>query len=247
MRYLALTDIHSNLEALTAVLDDAAGRSYDRTILLGDVVGYGPDPNAVIERVQALAPVAVIRGNHDKVSSGLEGADGFNAVARSAAQWTLATLTPAHRDWLASMATGPVLVDDLLEICHGAPFDEDAYVFDELDAIEALRSASRPVCVFGHTHYPVAFSLVGGAIEVLRPTGTAESQLSLQPDVKYLINPGAVGQPRDGDPRAAYAIVDTDHRRMEWYRVHYPVELTQAKVSQAGLPKVLGQRLTVGR
>src|SRR5581483_6472232 len=153
MRYLVLTDIHANLEALDACVAAARAQGFDRALVLGDVVGYGADPNAVVERVQALEPVAVVRGNHDKVASGLDQADGFNVVARSAARWTLDVLTPEHRAWLANLPEGPTVVDDFVEICHGSPFDEDAYIFDELDAVRALRTSTRPLCLYGHTHY----------------------------------------------------------------------------------------------
>src|SRR5437868_5142460 len=143
MRYLVLTDIHANLEALDTCLAHARARGFNQTLILGDVVGYGPDPNAVIERVQALNPMAIVRGNHDKVACGLEQAEGFNAVAKAAVYWTLDVLTPAHREWLASLPQGPTLVDDAIEICHGSPFDEDAYIFDELDAVHALKASVR--------------------------------------------------------------------------------------------------------
>src|SRR3954464_7061516 len=148
MRYLVLTDLHSNLEALEACLADAAGRRYDRALVLGDLVGYCADPNLVVERVQALTPAAIVRGNHDKVACGLELAEGFNAVAKRAAHWTHDTLTPENRGWLAALPRGPVLVDELVEICHGSPFDEDAYIFDELDAVRALKTSERPICLF---------------------------------------------------------------------------------------------------
>jgi predicted phosphodiesterase len=157
MRYLVLTDIHANLEALDACLADSRARGFDRTLVLGDVVGYGPDPSAVVERVQSLEPTGVVRGNHDKVASGLEQPEGFNVIARNAALWTFYALSPEHRGWLAAMPKGPQTVDDVIEICHGSPVDEDAYIFDELDALRALRVAERPLCLFGHTHYPVAF------------------------------------------------------------------------------------------
>ena len=161
MRYLVLTDIHANLEALDTCLADAATRGYDRVLVLGDLIGYGADPNAVIERVQALKPTAIVRGNHDKVARGLDEAEGFNAVAKNAAQWTLDTLTPAHRDCLINLPQGPIVVDDMVEICHGSPYDEDAYIFDELDALRGLKTSTRPLCLFGHTHYPMTFELSG--------------------------------------------------------------------------------------
>ena len=247
MRYLVLTDIHANLEALDVCLVDALSHTYDSTLVLGDLVGYGPDPNTVVERVQSLAPVAIVRGNHDKVACGLEQADGFNSVARNAAMWTLDTLLPAHRDWLAALPEGPTVVDDLVEICHGSPFDEDAYIFDELDAVRAVKTATRPLCLFGHTHYPVTFELSAESFDTLGSAAAPLTPLPLKPGSKYLINPGSVGQPRDGDPRAAYAIVDTAQLLVELYRVRYAVAETQAKIIQAGLPDVLAQRLAVGR
>src|SRR5262249_4963858 len=134
MRYLVLTDIHANLEALESCLAHTGERRYDRTLVLGSLVGYGAAPHALLARLLALKPVSIVRGNHDKVACAVEQADGFNAVARSAARWTLDILTPEYRDWLAALPQGPTQVDDLIEICHGSPFDEDAYIFDELDA-----------------------------------------------------------------------------------------------------------------
>jgi diadenosine tetraphosphatase ApaH/serine/threonine PP2A family protein phosphatase len=247
MRYLVLTDIHANLEALDACLADARDRTYDATLVLGDLVGYGPDPNAVVERIQSLEPMAVVRGNHDKVACGLEQAEGFNAVAKSAAKWTLDTLSPEHRDWLCALPEGPTQVDEVVEICHGSPFDEDAYIFDELDAVRALKVATRPLCLFGHTHYPVTFELSEQTFDSVGSAAAPQMQVQMRSGCKYLINPGSVGQPRDGDPRAAYAIVDTKAQRVELFRVKYAVEETQAKIIKAGLPEVLAQRLAVGR
>ena len=249
MRYLVLTDIHANLEALDTCLADASARGYERTLVLGDIVGYGPDPNVVIDRVQALGPVEIVRGNHDKVACGIEQPEGFNVVAKSAALWTLDLLTPDHRDWLAALPEGPILVDPVIEICHGSPFDEDAYIFDELDVNRALRLSQRPLCLFGHTHNPSAFEQ---APRVDTPNAIAlnhasEMEIVLRDGHKYLLNPGAVGQPRDADPRAAYAIVDTDRRHVKLFRLEYPLEETQAKILKAGLPEVLAQRLGLGR
>src|SRR5712671_1736633 len=167
MRYLVLTDIHANLEALDTCLSHAAEQRFDQTLVLGDLVGYGPNPNEVIERIGALSPVAMIRGNHDKVACGLEQPEGFNAVARRAALWTLEMLTAANRTWLAALPKGPVIVDDMIQICHGSPIDEDAYLFDELDAVRALKMSQRPLCLFGHTHYPVTFALVEGRVDTI--------------------------------------------------------------------------------
>jgi predicted phosphodiesterase len=247
MRYLVLTDIHANLEALDTCLADARSHGYDHTLVLGDLVGYGPDPNDVIARIKDLRPVAMIRGNHDKVAAGLEQPEGFNAVARRAALWTFEVLTPDNRSWLAALPKGPVLVDAFIEICHGSPVDEDAYLFDELDAVRALKASERPLCLFGHTHYPVTFALVDGRVDTIGGPHSIEGPLILQDGTKYLMNPGAVGQPRDGDARAAYAIADTTAKRVDLFRLDYPIETTQAKVTKAGLPDVLAQRLAVGR
>ncbi|HKB10588.1 MAG TPA: metallophosphoesterase family protein [Vicinamibacterales bacterium] len=247
MRYLVLTDIHANLEALETCLAEAAERRYDQTLVLGDLVGYGASPNEVITRVQGLKPVAIVRGNHDKVACGLEQAEGFNAVAKSAARWTLDVLTREYRDWLAALPEGPIVVDDIVEICHGSPFDEDAYIFDELDAVRALKVSTRLLCLFGHTHYPVTFELSDESLEAVGSTSAAETQVQLRDGCKYLINPGSVGQPRDGDPRAAYSIVDTTARRVELFRAMYPIDVAQGRIVEAGLPEVLAQRLAVGR
>jgi diadenosine tetraphosphatase ApaH/serine/threonine PP2A family protein phosphatase len=246
MRYLVLTDIHANLEALETCLADAAARGFDRTLVLGDLVGYGPNPNEVIDRIQELHPAAMIRGNHDKVACGLEQPEGFNAVARRAALWTFDNLTPQKREWLAALPKGSVVVDEAIEICHGSPFDEDAYVFDELDAIRALKMSQRPLCLFGHTHYPVTFALTNDRVNTIGGPGL-DGTLVLQEGSKYLMNPGAVGQPRDGDPRAAYAIVDTGAKRVDTFRLRYDIAATQSKIIGAGLPEVLAQRLAVGR
>jgi predicted phosphodiesterase len=247
MKFLVLSDIHGNLEALEASVA-AAERKYDSVLVLGDLVGYGADPNAVIDLVRALEPAAIIRGNHDKVASGVEDAEGFNSVARSAVTWTYDNLTPENRTYLQNLPLGPHLVDELVEICHGSPFDEDAYIFDELDALRALKAARRPVCLFGHTHVPVVFQLSSDeSLEVLMPGPEPELLLKFQPGFQYLVNPGSVGQPRDGDPRASYAIVDTEKAEMRLFRLDYAIEVAQQKVIRAGLPEILAHRLSLGR
>jgi diadenosine tetraphosphatase ApaH/serine/threonine PP2A family protein phosphatase len=247
VRYLVLSDIHANLDALESVLTAAPSRTWDRVIVLGDLVGYGAEPNAVVDRIRALDPVAVIRGNHDKAGCGLDDGSSFNHVARMAAVWTLQALSPANREYLRALPAGPAVIDDRLEICHGAPFDEDAYIFDELDAVRALKVSTRPLCLFGHTHYPVTFELSDEAFESIGPNPAPESYIQMRNGSKYLVNPGSVGQPRDGDPRAAYAIADTARHRVELFRLKYPVEEAQAKVIKAGLAEVLAHRLAVGR
>jgi diadenosine tetraphosphatase ApaH/serine/threonine PP2A family protein phosphatase len=247
MRYLLLADIHSNLEALEACLRDASTRGYDRVLLLGDIVGYGANPNEVVTRVKALNPHAVVRGNHDKIALGLEQAIGFHPAARAAAKWTYDTLTAEHREWLATLPMGPIAVDDLIEICHGSPFDEDTYIFDELDALHALKAATRPVCFYGHTHCAIAFRLADGQFAAMGVSSGQEATLDLGDGARYLVNPGSVGQPRDGDPRTAYAIADTTKKQVSLVRLTYAVAATQEKVLKAGLPEALARRLAAGR
>ena len=247
MRYLILSDIHANLEAFDAVLAAAEALSYDHILVLGDLVGYGADPNAVVERVRKLRPHALIRGNHDKVGSGLESPEGFNAVARSAIRWTYDALTPDNREWLAALPAGPVVVDDLIEICHGTPFDEDAYVFDDLDALRSLHASERPVCLFGHTHVQVGYALTGDVFTLTTMDDSRPLTIGLPDDGRHLVNPGSVGQPRDGDPRAGFAIADTNQREVTICRTEYDIERARMRILQEGLPEILAQRLALGR
>ena len=232
-RYLILSDLHANLDALEAVLAHADGR-WDRLLVLGDLVGYGAEPNAVIDRVRELAPEAVIRGNHDKAACGLDDGSQFNFVARTAAHWTGAQLTPENLAYLRGLPEGPIEIDALVEICHGTPFDEDHYIFDAGDAHLALQSMTRPLCLFGHTHLPVIFRVVDQTFDGEGPDPNRETVVRLQRGARYLVNPGSVGQPRDGDPRAGYGILDDDARELRLFRVPYPVETAQQRIIAAG-------------
>lgn len=247
MRYLVLSDIHANLEALEAALDASTGAQCDKVLMLGDLVGYGADPNAVIDRVRAIPEVVVIRGNHDKVAAGVESVEGFNHMARLAIAWTADALTPANREYLVGLAAGPIAIDEMVEICHGTPFDEDVYVFDDLDALRSIRASRRPVCLYGHTHVPAAFQLQGDELQLLGPPRGERFKLSLDEDGRYLVNCGSVGQPRDGDWRAAYAILDSHARTITIFRVEYDLATAQSKILDAGLPDILAQRLGMGR
>ena len=243
MKFLVISDLHANLEALDATL--AAAKGCGHVLVLGDLVGYGADPNAVIERVRALPVSTIIRGNHDKVGAGLEDVQGFNHLARHAIAWTATALTPDNRAWLAALPQGPVIADPGVEICHGAPFDEDVYVFDDLDAIRALRSARAPLCLFGHTHVPAVFRF-DAELDLIGPPRGSHFSMTLNPDARYLVNCGAVGQPRDGTPQAAYGVLDTSKQTLTIARVTYNVAGAQAKIIAAGLPEVLAQRLAGG-
>jgi diadenosine tetraphosphatase ApaH/serine/threonine PP2A family protein phosphatase len=244
MRYLVISDVHANLEALEAVL--AADRSWTQVLVLGDLVGYGADPNAVVERVRALPIAAVVRGNHDKVAAGLAPVETFNPVARHAIGWTTRVLTTENHGWLAALPEGPKLVDEQVEICHGAPHDEDFYVFDELDAQRASAGVTRPLCLFGHTHVACVFRFGAGAPQVRVP-GLDAYRCEYAPPGRALVNCGAVGQPRDGDPRAAYGVLDTATQTVTLMRVTYDLKTAQSKILAAGLPSSLASRLGVGR
>ena len=246
MRYLILSDIHANLEALEAVLDAAPDGTWDHAVVLGDLVGYGASPNPVIDLVRALNPIAIIRGNHDKAACGIEDGSNFNHVARVAALWTGESLTGENREFLRSLPAGPVTIDEHVEICHGSPFDEDAYIFDELDARHAFEASTAPVCFYGHTHFAVVFRLIKDLLEVISPAD-GETALIIEPQARYLVNPGSVGQPRDGDPRAAYAIYNTETKQLDLIRLAYPLEMTQEKMLKVGLPDPLARRLALGR
>jgi diadenosine tetraphosphatase ApaH/serine/threonine PP2A family protein phosphatase len=245
MRYLILSDIHANIDAFDSVMASAPAESWDRVIVLGDLVGYGAEPNAVIDRILALDPLMVIRGNHDKAACGIDDGSSFNMVARMAAQWTMGVLTTENREYLKALPAGPVIIDEGVEICHGAPFDEDHYIFDSEDATRALDAARRRLCLFGHTHLPVVFLRDPTRFEGLVPDGDVE--VVLERDVNYLINVGSVGQPRDGDPRAAFGIYDTDGASLTLRRVAYPVQEAQRRILNAGLPASLANRLAIGR
>jgi diadenosine tetraphosphatase ApaH/serine/threonine PP2A family protein phosphatase len=246
VRYLVISDIHANLEALDAVLAAAPADTYDRVLVLGDLVGYGADPNAVIDRVRALDPLSVIRGNHDKAACGIDDGSSFNQIARFAATWTGEALTPDNRQYLRDLPAGPVMIDERVEICHGAPFDEDHYIFDGNDARRALDASERALCLFGHTHLPVVFFDERGDLGGEIPEDATHT-VSLQDGLKLLVNVGSVGQPRDGDPRAGYATFDSGTGTLVLHRVPYAVEIAQRKIVAAGLPPTLANRLAIGR
>jgi predicted phosphodiesterase len=247
MRLLILSDIHANVDAFDAVLEAAEPERWDRALVLGDLVGYGAEPNAVIERVLSLNPMAVIRGNHDKAACRLADASDFNHVARAAALWTAQALTEENRAYLIRLPMGPISTDDTVEICHGAPFDEDHYIFDLPDAGHALDTTARPICFFGHTHLPVIYRRDAEGDAGFIPEVEHHLDLPLGDGARYLINPGSVGQPRDGDPRAAFGIYDTQRKVMTMSRVDYRVDLAQKRIFDAGLPPSLAHRLAVGR
>jgi predicted phosphodiesterase len=247
MRYLILSDIHANLTALNAVLDAAEGR-WERAVCLGDIVGYGPDPNEVADRIRSLGAIT-IRGNHDKGASDLSNSEDFNPVARDVLLWTHDQLRPDNRAYVRQLPKGPKTIGPL-SIVHGAFYDEDEYVFSPSFALAGLLDSPTPVAFFGHTHIQGGFSLRGEEVAVLntRPApGKMVFPLPIERETKYLLNPGSVGQPRDGDPRGGFAIADLEHHLVEFWRVPYDIEAVQNRMAQAGLPEPLMLRLSFGR
>lgn len=246
MRYLILSDIHANWEGLQAVLEHAQGK-YDRVLCCGDVIGYGADPNAVTEWVR-MHVAGVVRGNHDRASVGLDDLEWFNPVARAAAVWTHRELRPGNVEYIRSLPGGPLLFEDF-QIVHGSPLDEDEYILSPTDAGLVFAYLDSTLTFFGHTHLQGAFILNHARVETIGKTPPSEERqtLELDADCAYLINPGSVGQPRDGDPRAAYAIYNAEERFVIFYRLPYDVETAQAKIRKAGLPPLLADRLAAGR
>ena len=246
MRYLILSDIHSNQEALSVVLAHVRRKHWDKAIVLGDVVGYGANPNQAVDEVRRLRPLVAIRGNHDKVCSGIENGEMFNRVALQVAMWTRSKLTPANLRWLQSLPEGPVVVDGEFAVAHGTPIDEDAYIFGEIEALNVFRQTAFPLCFFGHSHFPVIFGLSPDAIQTVI-TSPPSFAFRLEPGVRYLINPGSIGQPRDGIPLASFAMFDSATRTVKVYRLPYRIERAQKKILDAGLPRPLADRLAMGR
>jgi len=248
VRYLILSDLHANWQALEAVLAQSAGR-FEQVLCLGDLVGYGGDPNRVVDWVRANC-AQVVRGNHDKVSTGTdhEELEWFNPVARQAALWTLSSLTPENSAFVANLPMGPVTVDGF-QLVHGSPFDEDEYVLNPEEATQAFGYLENRLAFFGHTHVQGGFIWNRSRVEMI-PKVAARSDrqlLDIDPDCAYLINPGSVGQPRDGDPRAAYVTFDSEARVVTFFRVAYDVAGAQERIREAGLPPILADRLSLGR
>lgn len=246
MRYIILSDLHANLEALNGVLEHTEGR-YDQAVCCGDLVGYGADPNAVVEWVREHC-AATVRGNHDKACTGLEDLEWFNPVAKKAALWTQQTLTAENADWTRALPKGPVRLDGF-QVVHGAPFDEDEYLLAADEAGQAFGYMEARIAFFGHTHVQGGFIWNHSRVETVpRPSPRSDRELiEIDPACAYLLNPGSVGQPRDGDPRAAYCLYDSDAGMVTYFRVPYDIALAQKKIRDAGLPPVLADRLAIGR
>ena len=249
MRILVLSDLHANATALNAALAAAQGR-WEQIVCLGDVVGYGPDPNEVTSKIRELG-AQTIRGNHDKAATGLMPTDDFNPVAKAAVDWTRSQLSPDNLKWLTDLPHGPLEVSGIA-LVHGALQDEDEYVFTPEQALEGLLDSAAVVTFFGHTHHQGGFSYsnAGNQLEMLnlRPRFSESfTALRLSEGSRYLLNPGSIGQPRDGDSRAGFAIADLEHSVVEFWRVAYDIAAVQTRMRAARLPEALVQRLSLGR
>jgi diadenosine tetraphosphatase ApaH/serine/threonine PP2A family protein phosphatase len=239
MRIAVLSDIHSNIVALDAVLLHAG--DVDAIWHLGDVVGYGPEPDAVVERLGERKATGV-RGNHDAAAVGGAEIDWFNAEARAAAEWTREAMSAATRRWLEELPERRT-IDGVL-LVHGSPRDPlREYVTDLEVAAENLALLETTHALHGHTHVPVAWIATPDRIALVHARDTTGIELGAY---RTLINPGSVGQPRDGDRRAAYLVLDQELGRVTWHRVEYDIARVQAGIRAAGLPERLAARLAVG-
>ncbi len=251
MRYAVLSDIHGNLEALSSVLDDAAGNHIERYACLGDVVGYGADPEACLARLLAL-PGTTVAGNHDWAVVGKLPVGWFNDAARRAVVWTRDRLGFAELDALRRL---PLMATDgpctLVHATLSHP-DRFEYLIDLAQAVDMAKSCRTRFCLTGHTHLPMLFEYDLGREQLGRMLTSPEELASVQlagadNRVHYVINPGSIGQPRDGDPRASYAILDDAASTFALRRVSYDIATAQRKIRAAGLPGFLADRLAVGR
>jgi predicted phosphodiesterase len=246
LRYLILSDIHGNYDALTAVQRHLRAKECDVVLVLGDLVGYGADPDRVVSSVRRMPePVYTVRGNHDRVVTEPDLAAGFNEAAQRAARWTAEHIEESNLRYLSGLPRGPMQIGPDITICHGSPIHEDDYLLSASGAAEVFAAHSAPVTFFGHTHIPSVFTLPGNGAEV-DGRRMPEGSLELEPEQRYLLNPGSVGQPRDRDPRAACMTYDDHTHEACWHRVEYPIRSAQKRIVAAGLPSVLAERLALG-
>lgn len=245
MRALVVSDLHANMEALRAVVARVRRKKYEVVFCLGDFVGYGAQPNHVLDVMRTWKGRKVyIRGNHDRVASGLDDGSGFNHAAKAAALWTRDRLSAPNRRFLRDLAVGPVMHRDVM-LCHGSPYDEDEYVFNVHHAAQILALFEAPFILFGHTHLPAVFSIDRDQ-NVRGFAVRDEATVKLDPQQRYLINPGSVGQPRDRNPASACIILDTEKHTVQFFRVPYDLSKTQSSILKAGLPPILASRLQYG-
>lgn len=247
MRYAIISDIHANVEALEAVLEDIDRRRVDKIVCLGDIVGYNANPNETVDLIRERG-ILTIAGNHDLRGAGDQEPVGFNPQARSAILWTRDQITPENKAFLASLPI-TLAVDDLFLMVHGSVNSADDYILSTSEAIanfELLRKeGDLHICFFGQTHKPAIFVQDEGRVFLVRGEGK-EYDFMLRDRAYYLINPGGVGQPRDQDERAAYLIYDSYRDRVSFFRVVYDTAAASRKIVAAGLPFTLAVRIKQG-
>lgn len=247
MRVLVISDIHANLEALETVLDMAEAEGFDRIWCLGDMVGYGPNPNECVARLRQYDHLCVL-GNHDAATLGRLNVEDFNPEAQQAILWTRTHLTGATRAYLEALPER--LVEEVYTIVHGSPRHPVwEYILTPAIAHAQFEHFHTPICLVGHTHVPVVYHYFLADREHSHIVGLypepGETYTLRDPD-RWIVNPGSVGQPRDQDPRAAFALLEPEARTWSYYRVSYEVEKTQYKMRKAGLPPRLIARLSYG-
>src|SRR3989475_2143711 len=225
MRYLVLSDIQSNIEAFEACVQRAKHAGFESVLCCGDVVGYGPNPIEAIDTLRSLKALT-IRGNHDRVAAGLDEATQFNPHARRAVYWTRSMLPESYRDYLGNLPVGPLTITADAQLVHGAITDEDDYIFTEADANENFRLTDRHITFFGHSHFPVVFSVDAAGNSVMATSYEFDEFTAVEWEAspETFIKPGSGGQPRGGDPRASFAIWDQDCSRMGFYCLEYDIE-----------------------
>jgi len=241
MRYGIFSDVHSNVEAFESVISALKKEKIDEYICGGDIVGYGAEPERSIEMTKEITD-NVVSGNHDWGSIGLFDISSFNPFAMEAALWTERQLKAAHKAYLKSLR--PIYKDDNITVVHGSldEPEEFHYVFSEHEALETFGLMKTAICFIGHSHLPLIFRKTGRDIAVFRG-----NRVDIEKDASYIVNVGSVGQPRDGDPRACYAVFDTDKNYVEIKRAAYDIKKAQQKIRAAGLPPVLADRLSEGK
>ena len=252
MRYAILSDIHSNLEALTAVLDRLSGDRIDRYCCLGDLIGYGADPEACLARLRSLETISVC-GNHEWACLGKLDPEWFSDSAKAAVLWTRDRLTFTDLDELRRLPL--TLSDGPVTLVHGTLNHPDRfeYLMDLAHAIDTARTCRTQFCLVGHTHVPLLFEYDTDSRSARRVCAAPDELAAgvrlaeAGAPMRYVINPGSVGQPRDGDPRASCAVLDTDARMLSIRRVAYDIAAAQRKIRDAGLPAFLADRLAMGR
>lgn len=240
MHYAVLSDVHANIEALEAVLHDIEKRRIKKIIFLGDAVGYGPNPNECIDIIKDRCTI-MLAGNHDYAVAGLTDANCFNDYARLAVEWTLSVITEANLDLLKTLPISKTLDKNNVLLVHSTPKNPEEwhYLLTLYDAETSFHYFDQKICFLGHSHYPLIIErLLSGEMTICK------IETKIRKEERYIINVGSVGQPRDGDPRASYAVV-TDGK-VELIRVKYDIEKTQGKMLKAGIPLPLITRLEKG-